>query len=55
MDYFKLVWPMQLWELIVRNTNAYANRRIARNANNNWKANSVHELPTFIGLSVHGD
>ena len=59
IHYFELFWGPEIWDLLVRNTNAYAQYKEARGKENRdgklrwWKAVTLYEMRIFIALLIY--
>ena len=59
IHYFELFWGLEVWDLLVQNTNAYAQYKEAREKENNsskirwWKATTIYEMRIFIALLIY--
>src|SRR5438045_5278572 len=59
LHYFELFWGLEIWDLLVQNTNAYAQFKEAWHKENNeskvqwWKSITVYEMRVFIALLIY--
>ena len=59
IHYFELFWGLEIWDLLVQNTNAYAQYKEARGKENKgskirwWKATTIYEMRIFIALLIY--
>jgi hypothetical protein len=60
IDFFELFWDSEVWNMLVENTNAYAQYKEARSRNYKtektsrwWKAITLYEMRTFIALIIY--
>ena len=59
IHYFELFWDSKVWNILVENTNAYAQYKEARNKGNKeqksrwWKAVTLYEMCIFIALLIY--
>jgi Transposase IS4 len=60
IHYFELFWGLDVWNMLVDNTNAYAQYKQARGAHGNadpkarwWKAVTFYEMRIFIALLIY--
>jgi hypothetical protein len=60
IHYFELFWGVDVWNILVENTNAYAQYKQARGAYENadpkarwWKPVTFYEMRIFIALLIH--
>jgi hypothetical protein len=59
IHYFELFWDSKVWNILVENTNAYAQYKEVRYKENNteksrwWKAITLYEMRIFIALLIY--
>jgi hypothetical protein len=59
LHYFELFWGLEIWDLLVQNTNAYAQFKETRHKENNeskvrwWKSITIYEIRVFIALLIY--
>jgi hypothetical protein len=60
IHYFELFWGLEIWNVLVENTNAYAQYKGARHKENKteeksrwWKAVTLYEMRIFIALLIY--
>ena len=58
IDYFDLLWTSEVWDILVKNTNAYAQFKEARNKETKnkttrwWKPVNLYKMRIFIALLI---
>jgi hypothetical protein len=59
IHYFELFWGPEVWNILIENTNAYAQYKEARHKENQagrsrwWKAITLYEMRIFIALLIY--
>ncbi|GFS16913.1 PiggyBac transposable element-derived protein 4-like [Elysia marginata] len=52
LDFFFLMFPLALIEILVAETNRYADQCIATTPNSSWYATDVAEMPAFLAIQI---
>jgi Transposase IS4 len=60
IHYFELFWSLEIWNMLVENTNAYAQHKVAQHKESKsekklrwWKAVTLYEMHIFIALLIY--
>lgn len=52
IDFFSLLFPEELFELMVMETNRYARQQIQTKPDTTWRETTIEEMKAFLGLHV---
>ena len=53
IDFFALMFPNEIFEILARETNRYAQRKIATKPDSRWRETTPDEIKVFLGLRIY--
>ena len=52
LDFFGLLWPRSLFQLLAEETNRYATQKQVQRPDNKWYPTTSEEIKAFIGVNI---